>query len=201
MSSYESVKKSYQKRKQQIIYVMGGKCVCCGYNKCNSALELHHLDPSEKEFAISNRVIKAWEKQKAELPKTVLVCANCHREIHAGIIDGSILKTSYNSDRAEEISDEIFNKTHKKSCYCKRCGVEISYGADHCQTCKAILSRKVERPSREQLKKDLREFSMVKIGEKYGVSDNAVRKWCDKYDLPRKASDIKNFTDDEWQLI
>lgn len=39
------------------------------------------------------------------------------------------------------------------------------------------------------------------IGKKYNVSDNAVRKWCDKYNLPRKASEIKKYSDEEWELI
>jgi hypothetical protein len=34
-----------------------------------------------------------------------------------------------------------------------------------------------------------------------GVTDNAVRKWCDKYKLPRKVSEIKNYTDEEWEKI
>jgi len=37
--------------------------------------------------------------------------------------------------------------------------------------------RKVERPSREQLEKDLSEMSFLKVGKKYGVSDNSIRKW------------------------
>jgi uncharacterized protein YjcR len=41
----------------------------------------------------------------------------------------------------------------------------------------------------------------TKIGEKFGVSDNAIRKWCDKYNLPRKSSEIKAFTDEEWLKI
>ena len=64
----------------------GGKCIVCGYNRCITALEFHHLDPSEKDFAIGGKTI-AWDKLKVELDKCVLVCANCHREIGAGLID------------------------------------------------------------------------------------------------------------------
>ncbi len=51
--------------------------------------------------------------------------------------------------------------------------------------------RKVERPSREQLLKELSEMSMVKVGAKYGVSDNAVRKWLRSYEseAARQAAD------------
>lgn len=65
----------------------GGKCKCCGYNKCNSALEFHHRNRDEKEFSISQLTNLAnWEIIKKELDKCVLVCCRCHREIEAGLI-------------------------------------------------------------------------------------------------------------------
>lgn len=77
-----------KKFKQQCIDWKGGKCVCCGYNKCNNALDFHHLDPNKKEFGISTAKLTTFdEKIKKELDNCALVCANCHREIHAGMID------------------------------------------------------------------------------------------------------------------
>lgn len=62
----------------------GGKCYYCGYNKCAEALEFHHIDPEEKSFNISDRNIKLnWIDFKKELDKCILVCSNCHREIHS----------------------------------------------------------------------------------------------------------------------
>lgn len=60
----------------------GGECECCGYNKCIAALEFHHLDPNEKDFGIANGNTPGWDKIKSELDKCIMVCANCHREIH-----------------------------------------------------------------------------------------------------------------------
>lgn len=61
----------------------GGKCEKCSYNRCITALEFHHLDPNEKDFAVSNfRAYTQWESLKKELDKCILVCSNCHREIH-----------------------------------------------------------------------------------------------------------------------
>lgn len=72
-----------RKMKIKAIEYKGGKCSICDYSKCNAALEFHHLDPSEKDFQISGRGCTiSWERLKIELDKTVLVCANCHREIH-----------------------------------------------------------------------------------------------------------------------
>ena len=78
-----------QKRfKQQCIDYKGGKCVCCGYNKCNNALDFHHLDPDKKEFSIAHARLTSFnDKVKNELNNCALVCSNCHREIHAGLID------------------------------------------------------------------------------------------------------------------
>lgn len=64
----------------------GNSCFCCGYHKCPDALEFHHLDPSKKDFSISDRNIKFnWEDIQKELDKCILVCSNCHKEIHAGM--------------------------------------------------------------------------------------------------------------------
>jgi len=77
-----------KKFKQQCIDYKGGKCVSCGYKKCNNVLEFHHLDPSKKEFSIAHAKLTSFnEKVKRELDNCALVCANCHREIHAGFLD------------------------------------------------------------------------------------------------------------------
>lgn len=55
--------------------------------------------------------------------------------------------------------------------------------------------------SREELKKLIRTTPFTTIGKQYGVTDNAVRKWCDKYNLPRKVKEIKSYSDEEWELI
>ena len=51
---YEYVKEHRKEVKRRIIYVLGGKCANCGYDRCNEALEVHHLNPEEKEFTIAN---------------------------------------------------------------------------------------------------------------------------------------------------
>lgn len=69
--------------KQELIDYMGGKCSRCGYCKCNSALEFHHIDPFHKEFNISKVKLTTFNQQiKNELDKCILLCANCHREVH-----------------------------------------------------------------------------------------------------------------------
>ena len=80
------VQKRRLKVKQMSIEYKGGKCEKCGYNKCIAALEFHHLNPEEKDFGIGSKgYTRSWEKVKEELDKCILVCANCHREIHEEI--------------------------------------------------------------------------------------------------------------------
>ena len=68
--------------KKQAVKEKGGKCSICGYNKCIEALQFHHLDFSEKEFPLSNGNTRSWDKYKKELEKCILVCGNCHVELH-----------------------------------------------------------------------------------------------------------------------
>ena len=72
------------KAKSKLVEYKGGKCEKCGYNKCVDALDFHHRNPDEKDFSIGG---KSWsfERLKNEVDKCILVCANCHREIHYNI--------------------------------------------------------------------------------------------------------------------
>ena len=72
--------------KQDCVDYKGGECQYCGYNNCNRALDFHHIDPKTKKFAISQYRKADGYSLKAELDKCILVCSNCHREIHAGTI-------------------------------------------------------------------------------------------------------------------
>jgi 5-methylcytosine-specific restriction endonuclease McrA len=66
----------------KIVEYMGGKCVKCGYDKTYRALHAHHINPAEKGFNISGAHARSWEAIKTELSKCILLCANCHSEIH-----------------------------------------------------------------------------------------------------------------------
>lgn len=74
-----------KKLKYKAIEYKGGKCCKCGYNKCNRSLDFHHINPSEKDFEIASGS-RNFEKIRAELDKCVLICKNCHGELHDGVI-------------------------------------------------------------------------------------------------------------------
>ncbi len=86
--------------------------------------------------------------------------------------------------------------------YCIDCGKVISSSkAVRCEECAKKAIRKVERPDRETLKELIRNIPFTQIANQYQVSDNAIRKWCDQYQLPRRKNDINKLTDSQWQEI
>lgn len=85
--------------------------------------------------------------------------------------------------------------------YCCDCGKEISKGAIRCCQCNGKINRKSLEISREELKSLIKTLPFTTIGDKYNVSDNAVRKWCIKYNLPKTKKEINNYSDEEWANI
>lgn len=70
--------------KKRAVELLGGKCVICGYSKSMAAFVFHHVDPSTKLFGVGSTYNVSWKRFEAEARKCVLLCANCHRELHAG---------------------------------------------------------------------------------------------------------------------
>lgn len=86
----EYMKKAVVKRRKKIrqmaIDCKGEKCAICGYDKCIKALEFHHFNSNGKDFGISAKgYTRSWREVKKEIEKCILLCANCHREVHEGI--------------------------------------------------------------------------------------------------------------------
>jgi predicted HNH restriction endonuclease len=83
----DRVQKRRKLLRQKAIDYKGGKCQICGYSNCSEVLEFHHLAADKKDFGISQKgYTRSWEKVRLELDKCIMLCANCHREIHAGIL-------------------------------------------------------------------------------------------------------------------
>ena len=79
-----AVHKRRKKVRQMAVEYKGGNCEVCGYNRCIEALEFHHINSSGKDFSISEKgYTRSWNRVKEELDKCMLLCANCHRELHA----------------------------------------------------------------------------------------------------------------------
>jgi hypothetical protein len=73
--------------KRLLVEEAGGCCTVCGYDRCIVNLHFHHVDPSTKCFSVNMGLGKSLASFQAEASKCVLVCANCHGEIEAGLIE------------------------------------------------------------------------------------------------------------------
>jgi hypothetical protein len=169
----EAVKLWRKNTKARIIESMGGGCQICGYKKCDSALALHHIDPSQKDISLSSIRAnpKNWISVVEELRKCVLLCHNCHSELHSGLIN---LPVNYKS------FDETY-VLYKK---------EKVLEQDECPVCKNIKPKlnkfcSLSCSSKSKFKVDwdninlkelLKHNSIVNVAEKLNVSDMAVRK-------------------------
>lgn len=156
------------------------KCAICGmepfWNGKELILTLDHINGNTNNNELSNL---RW------------ICPNCDRQLptYAG-----------RNKKREKI---VLQKK-----ICKKCGKEIEYRNEYCLECfsemkseSIKLNPENKKPDRNTLKKLIRENSFLKIGKIFDVSDNAVRKWCKKYNLPYKSSEIKKYSDEEWKYI
>lgn len=78
----KNLKERKYKIKKYLVDYKGGGCMSCSYNKCLDALEFHHIDSKQKDFNVCSNLSTDIEKLKKEADKCLLLCANCHREIH-----------------------------------------------------------------------------------------------------------------------
>lgn len=165
-------------------------CEVCGqepfWNGKEMTLILDHINGHNMDHRIENL---RW------------VCPNCNSQLE-----------TTGSRNIKKLKEEGYQSTIQAECppvykekqryFCIDCGAEITKDSlGRCVTCAHILQRVVDRPNRDTLKQLIRTTPFTKIGEQYGVSDNAIRKWCDAEGLPRKASDIKKYTDEEWAQL
>lgn len=205
MGSAKATTDYRRRRKLNLIKVCGDKCNICGYDKVPDALEFHHIDEKNKSYGIaSNGTCHDLEADLLEIQKCILVCANCHREIHAGFYFKSQLLSLriYDENIAQILREEKQQLSEKTIYYCSNCGKQLSGKTitGLCAECIAKKRRVVkDRPKREELKKLIQTMAFTKIGEKYGVSDNTIRKWCKAENLPSTKKEISVIKD--WEKI
>ena len=211
-SNYRSLKKARQRLKKKLVDYKGGKCEICGYDKCINALDFHHLNPNEKDFGISNYMVLSFDKLKKEVDKCILVCANCHREIHAKENEETEIAME---KKEKEIYTEILNNrntykefiTNVKDSYkfliytdiindmkqnMSREEIFSKYHINNKTFNKFLKENNLEyskakkvtiKPNKEELIDLLKENSKSSIGRMFGVSCSAVIKWCKKFNI------------------
>lgn len=160
-------------KKLKAIDLFDRKCCECGYCKNYSALEFHHIDPTQKEFNWDTLKFKSWEKIIIELKKCILYCSNCHREFHHP-----------NATLTEPTDIKCLSKKQITSTgNCPICNINL-YGTKYCSIlCSAEHRQKVKRPTRNELEILLKTNTYVSLAKQFGVSDSAIRKWVKQYNL------------------
>lgn len=178
-----AVKKWRKNLKKRMVEAFGNACGICGYSKENYALDFHHLNPKEKDFTFSRIRAnpKSWDKIVIELRKCVLLCSNCHREVHAG--------TTKIPDNISRFNEEytIYKKKDKKidKNKCPVCGDLKPIKHKTCsQNCARIKNQKINWED-INLKELMKKHSNVVIGKMLGVSETTVRKHIIKNNLKR----------------
>ena len=169
----EAVKKWRKETKKRMIESMGGKCSICNYNKCHDALEFHHIDPNVKEIGLGS--IRAnptsWSKIVDELKKCILLCSNCHREIHDGItkIPENYPKFNEKYFNYKELNKDIGTP-------CKKCGKIKPSEYKFCSSSCSSSARERVDWSKYDLIKMKETMNNSQIADLIGVSDVTIRK-------------------------
>lgn len=171
---------------------MGGACCCCcGYNRCQSALALHHLDPSQKDIGLGaiRANPKNWNTIVEELRKCVLVCHVCHSEIHEGIREVPKDAPKFNEEFAsyKKIEEKItYSALEKQIAILTPCPVCKKLKPEHLINCSLECAAKARyRVDWDQidLQKELETKSVVMLAEQLGCSDAAIHKRLKKLGL------------------
>ena len=180
--------------KKEAVRRLGGKCMKCGDTR-HYVLNFHHINPKLKEENPSRLLANSqWDDFLQETSQCILLCSNCHQEFHYLESHEGLTIEEY-VDMSDFKGQEIVKiKQIDNQKYCSECGKPISKDNQSglCIQCCSTKRRTVERPDAITLAKEIVESSFLAVGRKYGVSDNAIRKWCKAYNMPIKKNEIKN---------
>jgi hypothetical protein len=162
---------SYRTRtKQRIIASLGGKCVCCGYNRCYRALHVHHLTPDTKTIPMSAQVHISWKKRVIELRDCVLLCSNCHMEYHDGLRDIPLDAARF---------DEAYAPVKRTPTYCPKCGVAV-WNQKYCsKSCATSANWNLDWTKIIERYRILRNYEAV--GKEFDCTGKAISKHIKKF--------------------
>lgn len=208
--------------KDRLIKLRGHKCEDCGLTEWKNQLiplEAHHIDGDRCNNTLENLLLlcpnchtltsnygSKNNKHKEISDEELMIALQNSPSIRQALFSLGLSDAGANYKRARNLiinnpAQNILIDNHEYIYICEDCGKYISKNAKYCPECAAKHSRIVERPTREELKQLIRSTPFTKIGTKFGVTDNAIRKWCKAENLPSKVSEIKQYTDSEWELL
>lgn len=189
----ENIKSSKLKYKLLEEGIKEYKCEYCEQSEWNGLpipLELHHIDGNHYNNELSNLMI---------------VCPNCHAQLtsqQSTSLDQYTYGRYIESMQSNKTKQNVHKKRTdtKKHNRCVDCGKPILSKSTRCVEC-SYRHRSSCPYTREELKSLIRQKSFTSIGKENNVSDNTIRKWCKNFNLPTKSREIRQYTDEEWELI
>jgi len=198
---YESSNSNHVKRhryrvKMRLVEYKGGKCLQCGYDKpFPSAFSFHHRDPSQKDFTVAAKMTSTnFEQLKKEVDKCDLLCCRCHAEHHEE--EYQIAREKYlpsallRAQNVRALRKQILLKyglSIDVEKTCPSCGKKFvtRFPLQECcqNSCAKKMSRKVARPTQEELRQLMLTRSWAELGRQFRVTDNTVKGWAETYGL------------------
>lgn len=167
-----------------------------GYNQTlgGQGASGHGIFLNKETVSLIRQELLIGEKTNSEIGQIFGVSENTISGINTGYywreddIDYPIRKTNIYKTNVCKV-----NALSKETRYCSNCGEIISFrnGSGLCRKCASILKRKVARPSKEELFSFLiqNQGNFTLVGRHFGVSDNTIRKWCKRYNIPYHSAD------------
>lgn len=143
------------------------KCAICGqepiWNGKPLTLTLDHINGVNTDDRLENL---RW------------VCPNCDRQLD-----------TFGSKNASF----DMKRSKKKIFYCENCGKEVSFGSKLCFDCEQKRKANPNKPSAEDLVELLKSYNgnFTAVGKTFGLTDNAIRRWCKSYGLPYHSGDYR----------
>ena len=162
-------------RKIELVEYKGCQCQICGYDKNLSALEFHHIEPLKKEFGLDSRHLSnsSIDKLKSEVDKCMLLCANCHREIHHPKLEKSVIKESIENLNANKI--KVFSDKRKQA-VCPYCGKKYDYVKGKIYCSKECRENDKHYPTKEEVLRKYDELkSQEKVAKFYGLTRKIIK--------------------------
>ena len=195
------------------------KCAICGlepwWNGQELVLTLDHKNGISNDHRLENlrwicpncdRQLPTYGSKRF---KKEHFCSCCGKQIRAPRKSG-MCKLCYTEKILKDPNSEVHQKRIKQGKYkssynsnntCKLCGAIISPYAKHCKSCSRKLKSKAKRPDSLTLAAMIKESGFRQVSKNFGVSDQAIQKWCKSYGIPHTKKELVAWYDQQMGII
>ena len=194
------------------------KCAICGidpiWNGKELVLTLDHINGVSNDHRLDNlrwicpncdRQLPTYGSKRLKKDHLCSVCGKTiNRKTKTGMCKDcyaeNVLKNHDSEFNRRKIKHGNYTGTRSNG-NCIICGAKISKSAKYCVACYAKTKMKSERPPMLDLARMIKESSFTAVGKKFGVSDRAVHKWCQDYDIPHTRKELVDWYNKQMGII